>query len=186
MAYQIIGPAGAWHLVAARGAVVNRTMGKVGDTLLVTPAAGPVVDIDIELEHQGDAVVSSDGAVGRAGDPYRFRLRRFLAPIDWKVQAFAWDSLTDPRQAGDRHRAAFKSPPLATRRDGLHTQVDIGIEEGLNHESSIHCDELMSLPKSSLTSFIGSLTPAKQALLDRALAFALSLTGDTFPEGVRS
>jgi mRNA-degrading endonuclease toxin of MazEF toxin-antitoxin module len=48
-----------------------------------------------------------------------------------------------------------------TRRDGLHTQVDIGIEEGLKHESSIHCDELMSLPKSSLTNFIGYLPPAK-------------------------
>ena len=58
VAYQIIGPAGAWHLVAARGAVVSRTIGKVGDTLLVTPAAGPVVDIDIELEHQGDLVAA--------------------------------------------------------------------------------------------------------------------------------
>lgn len=72
--------------------------------------------------------------------------------------------------------------PVYTRRDGLHTQVDIGVEEGLKHESSIHCDELMSLSKSSLTSFIGSLSPAKQTLLDRALAFALGLTGDTFPE----
>ena len=72
--------------------------------------------------------------------------------------------------------------PVYTRRDGLHTQVDIGIEEGLTHESSIHCDELMSLSKTSLTSFIGSLSPAKQALLDRALAFALGLTSETFPE----
>ena len=74
--------------------------------------------------------------------------------------------------------------PVYSRRDGLHTQVDIGIEEGLKHESSIHCDELMSLPKSSLTNFIGYLPPAKQAVLDRALAFALGLTSDTFPEGV--
>jgi len=73
--------------------------------------------------------------------------------------------------------------PVYTRRDGLHTQVDIGIEEGLRHESSIHCDELMSLPKVSLTSFIGTLSPAKQTLLDRALAFALGLTNETFPEG---
>lgn len=73
--------------------------------------------------------------------------------------------------------------PVYTRRDDLHTQVDIGIDEGLNHESSIHCDELMSLPKGSLTSFVGSLSPAKQALLDRALAFALGLTSDMFPEG---
>jgi len=119
VAYQIVGPAGAWHLVAARGAVVNRTMGKVGDTLLVTPTAGPVVDVEVELEHQGDAVVTSDGAVGRAGDPYRFRLRRFLAPIDWKVQVFAWDSVTDPRKPGDQYRAALARAPLAARRDSL-------------------------------------------------------------------
>ena len=70
--------------------------------------------------------------------------------------------------------------PVYTRRDGLHTQVDIGIDEGLKHESSIHCDEIMSLPKASLTNLIGSLSPAKQALLDRALAFALGLTSETF------
>jgi len=69
--------------------------------------------------------------------------------------------------------------PIYTRRDGLHTQVDVGVDEGLRHESSIHCDELMSLPKSALTKFIGYLSPTKLALLDRALAFALSLTGSS-------
>jgi hypothetical protein len=38
----------------------------------------------------------------------------------------------------------------------------------------------MSLPKTSLTNFVGALSPAKVALLDRALAFALGLTGRTF------
>ena len=66
--------------------------------------------------------------------------------------------------------------PVYTRRDGLHTQVDVGVDEGLKHDSSIHCDELMSLSKTSLTNFIGFLSPAKVALLDRALAFAIGLT----------
>jgi mRNA interferase MazF len=70
--------------------------------------------------------------------------------------------------------------PVYSRRDGIHTQVDVGIDEGLKHESSIHCDEIMSLPKTSLTNFVGALSPAKVALLDRALAFALGLTGRTF------
>lgn len=69
--------------------------------------------------------------------------------------------------------------PVYSRRDGLRTQVDVGIEEGLKHESSIHCDELLSLTKSSLTHFIGHLSPAKITALDRALAFALGLTGET-------
>jgi mRNA interferase MazF len=73
--------------------------------------------------------------------------------------------------------------PVYTRRDGLHTQVDVGVDEGLKHDSSVHCDELMSLSKGSLTNFVGSLSPAKQTLLDRALAFALGLTTAPFEEG---
>ncbi len=74
--------------------------------------------------------------------------------------------------------------PVYTRRDGLHTQVDVGIDEGLKHESSIHCDELMSLPKASLTHYVGSLSAARIAQLDRALAVALELTGDFYDPGV--
>ncbi len=48
--------------------------------------------------------------------------------------------------------------PVYSVHDGLSTQVPIGIDEGLRHESSIHCDELVSLPKSSLTDFVGSLS----------------------------
>ena len=65
--------------------------------------------------------------------------------------------------------------PIYTRRDGLHSQVPVGIEQGLKHDSSIHCDELVSLQKSVLTDYIGSLSPEKILELDRALAFALDL-----------
>ena len=68
--------------------------------------------------------------------------------------------------------------PVYSRRDGLHTQVDVGVDEGLKHDSSIHCDELLSLAKSSLTHFVGQLSATKIATLDRALAFALGLTAD--------
>ena len=39
--------------------------------------------------------------------------------------------------------------PVYTAYDGLSTQVLIGVDEGLKHESSIHCDELVSLPSPS-------------------------------------
>ena len=68
--------------------------------------------------------------------------------------------------------------PIYSRRDGLHSQVEVGVEEGLKHECSVHCDELMSLLRASLTNYIGSVSPAKLARLDRALAFAVGLTGD--------
>jgi mRNA interferase MazF len=65
--------------------------------------------------------------------------------------------------------------PVYTRRDGLATQVEIGPEEGLKHESSVHCDALVSLPKSVLTDYVASLTPPRVRALDQALRVALAL-----------
>jgi len=71
--------------------------------------------------------------------------------------------------------------PVYTRRDGLATQVDVDIDQGLKHESSIHCDELVSLPKSQLTDYVGSLPLSKLLELDQALAIALELVEDLPP-----
>lgn len=65
--------------------------------------------------------------------------------------------------------------PIYSRHDGLSTQIPVGINEGLKHESSIHCDELVSLPKTYLTNYVGSLEPRKINLLDTALKTALDI-----------
>ncbi len=65
--------------------------------------------------------------------------------------------------------------PIYTAYDGLATQVPIGVNEGLAHESSVHCDEVVSLPKPVLTDYVGSLSPQKIATLNRALRVALDL-----------
>jgi mRNA interferase MazF len=65
--------------------------------------------------------------------------------------------------------------PVYSVHNGLSTQVEIGIKEGLKHDSSIHCDELISIPKSMLTDFIGLLSDDKIIELNRALRIALEL-----------
>jgi len=65
--------------------------------------------------------------------------------------------------------------PIYTAYDGLATQVPVGVSEGLAHESSIHCDEVVSLPKAALTDFVGSLSPQKIVALNWALRVALDL-----------
>jgi len=65
--------------------------------------------------------------------------------------------------------------PVYTNYEGLSTQVAVGLDEGLKHDNGIHCDELISLPKSMLTNFVGKLSPEKQLLLERALKIALQL-----------
>jgi mRNA interferase MazF len=65
--------------------------------------------------------------------------------------------------------------PVYSSYDELSTQVRAGIEEGLKHESSIHCDELVSISKTALTHYIGSLKPYKIFQLDQALKVSLGL-----------
>ncbi len=65
--------------------------------------------------------------------------------------------------------------PIFSVNNELSTQVAVGPEQGLKHESCIHCDELVSLPKSMLTDFIGSLPQNTLRQLNQALAAALEL-----------
>lgn len=65
--------------------------------------------------------------------------------------------------------------PVYTAYHGLSTQVPVGVENGLKHDSSIHCDELISIPKRLLKNFVGSLHPTQTVALDMALAVALSI-----------
>jgi mRNA interferase MazF len=68
--------------------------------------------------------------------------------------------------------------PVYTAYEGLSTQVPVGIDEGLKHDSAVHCDELVSLPKSMLTNYIGSLSLMKQQVLESALKIALQLNAE--------
>jgi len=65
--------------------------------------------------------------------------------------------------------------PVYSRHDGLSTQVAVGSGEGLKQDSSIHCDELVSLPKSTLNHYVGGLNEEKTAELNDALLKALEL-----------
>ena len=65
--------------------------------------------------------------------------------------------------------------PIYSAYDGLSSQVPVGVDEGLKHDSSIHCDELLSLPKSVLTNYVGSLSPQKLDALNAALRIALDI-----------
>jgi mRNA interferase MazF len=65
--------------------------------------------------------------------------------------------------------------PVYTSYAGLSTQVSVGIDEGLKHDSSIHCDELISIPKAALTDFVGNLEREKAAALDQALSVAVGI-----------
>ncbi len=65
--------------------------------------------------------------------------------------------------------------PVFSSGEGLVTQVEIGEVEGLKHVSWIACDNLLSVRKTELTQYIGSLSAAKCRDLGEALSWALDL-----------
>jgi len=75
----------------------------------------------------------------------------------------------------DSHFSTVICAPVYSLSHGLSTQVMIGIDEGMKHDSSIHCDELVSLPKSVLTDYVGTLSAKKIEELNRALKIALDI-----------
>lgn len=65
--------------------------------------------------------------------------------------------------------------PIYSHGRGLSTQIPVGVDEGLKHDSWITCDNLRSISKSELTQFVGFLSRAKLDSLNAALAIALDL-----------
>jgi len=65
--------------------------------------------------------------------------------------------------------------PVYTNYEGLSTQVPVGIKEGLKHSSAIRCDELISILKSRLTDYVGTISEEKLDDLSQALSIALGI-----------
>ena len=65
--------------------------------------------------------------------------------------------------------------PVYSKYDGYPTQIEVGVEEGLKHDSAIYCDDLASLPKTMLTDYIGALPDDKMQEVNTALRIALAV-----------
>jgi mRNA interferase MazF len=82
---------------------------------------------------------------------------------------------------GDLIDSAFSTvicAPVYSERRGLSTEIYVGAEEGLRHESAILCDALVSLEKTRLTRYVGSLGYQKLTELANALRIALDIETD--------
>jgi mRNA interferase MazF len=65
--------------------------------------------------------------------------------------------------------------PVYTNYIGSVTQLAVGIDDGLKHESAVMCDALVSIPKTLLTNYVGKLSLQKLRSLNRCLIAALEL-----------
>ncbi len=106
----------------------------------------------------------------RRGDLYRVHKPKG-DPKDYRVFAVV------SRQALiDSRFSTVVCAPVFSSGQELSTQVVVGVDEGLKHISWIMCDNLVSLRKSELSLYVGSVSGDKAVQLSRALKMALDLT----------
>ena len=107
----------------------------------------------------------------------RGNLYRVAKPSRLEPKKFRVFAVVSRQELIDSSYSTVVCAPVYSSRLGLSTEVAVGIEEGLKHESSVRCDELLSLPKTALTHYVGSIAPPKLRELNRALRIALGISG---------
>jgi mRNA interferase MazF len=64
--------------------------------------------------------------------------------------------------------------PITSRVRGLSTEVPVGRANGLEHDSVVSCDNIVTIPKAALGRQVGGLLEAQE----RDLALAITLAFD--------
>lgn len=108
----------------------------------------------------------------------RGELYRVARPGGADPKAFRVFAVVGRQAVIDSRFSTVVCAPVYSARHGLSSQVAVGVDEGLKHDSALHCDELVSLPKARLTAFVGRLSAAKIRALDLALVAALDIDLD--------
>ena len=63
---------------------------------------------------------------------------------------------------------------ITSTRRGSPSEVSVGIDEGLKHDSAVNLDHLNTVDKHRLRNFVGTISPEGMKRVCRALAIATS------------
>ena len=63
-------------------------------------------------------------------------------------------------------------PPITSTRRGTPSEVALGPDDGLKHESAVNLDHLQTVERARLVSYVGSLNASQMRQVCRALAIA--------------
>jgi mRNA interferase MazF len=62
--------------------------------------------------------------------------------------------------------------PITSTAHGAPSEVQVGLEEGLKHESVVNLDQVQTVDQQRLHHFVGTVGPAKMIAICRALMIA--------------
>lgn len=73
------------------------------------------------------------------------------------------------------HLTRVSVAPITSTIRGLSTEVPVDGANGLDHDSVVSCDNIVTVPKSALGRHIGFLLPEQEAQLAEAIRAAFDL-----------
>jgi mRNA interferase MazF len=73
------------------------------------------------------------------------------------------------------HMTRVTVAPITATVRGLSTEIPVGPANGLDHACVVSCDNIVTVPKSTLGRQIGYLLPAQEAALTAAIHAAFDL-----------
>jgi len=62
--------------------------------------------------------------------------------------------------------------PVTSTRRGAPSEVSVGVDEGLKHDSAVNLDHVQTVERARLISFVGRLSTAQMRRVCKALAIA--------------
>ena len=73
------------------------------------------------------------------------------------------------------HLSRVTVAPITSTIRGLSTEVPVGRENGIDHDSVISCDNIVTVPASTLGRLIGYFLPEQEPALAEAIRAAFDL-----------
>ncbi len=98
-----------------------------------------------------------------------------MRPIHMAQLDKARPVLVMTREVVRPHLTRVTVAPITTTIRGLSTEVPVGPVNGLDHDSVVNCDNILTVPTAALGRHIGHLFPAQEVGLADAIRAAFDL-----------
>jgi len=80
------------------------------------------------------------------------------------------------RDAATEVLSALTCAPITRTIRGIHSEVEVGVAEGLPETSVVTCDNVITVPKATFDAEpVGHLGMTKRVALDQALRYSLDI-----------
>lgn len=97
MHFNLLGPKGEWKIKSFQGVEnISSLSGEFPATITAQKIKGDRIDIKIELEYKGPAIITPFGEIIASGKTYPYYFKKFFQPMLWQVSWYSFDSSSDP------------------------------------------------------------------------------------------